>query len=120
MRLTVVSVEDSRYPVVASDQLIVLRNSFAAETDEAVVRRRLAEHIVYGLAQQFWGYQVAQAPEQMPWITQGLSLFLAQNYIAEKEEKPFLLGDALTRDYLRAARQGWNTSLQPSACASST
>lgn len=116
-RLTVVSVEDSRYPVVASDQMLVLRNTFAAETDEAVVRRRLSEHIVYGLAQQFWGYQVAQPPDQMPWIAQGMSLFLAQNYLQDKEKKSFLLGDALTKEYLRAARQGWNTSLQPSRTA---
>lgn len=112
-RLTVVSVEDSRYPVVAADQLLVLRNSFSNEADEAVVRRRLTEHIVYGLAQEFWGYQVSQPPDQMPWIGQGLSLFLAQNYLQSQQNKPFLLGDALVQEYLRAARQGWNTSLQP-------
>jgi hypothetical protein len=110
----VVSVEDSRYPVVAADQLLILRNTFAAESDEALVRRRLSEHIAYGLAQQFWGYQVNQPADQMPWITQGMSLFLAQNYLQQQEKKPFLMGEAFTRDYLHAARQGWNTSLQPS------
>lgn len=110
-RLTVVSIEDSRYPVIAADELLVMRNSFAANTDEAVVRRRLAEHLVYGLAQQFWGYQVAQPAEQIPWITQGLSLFVAQDYLEKTEKKPFLLGDALSKEYLRAARQGWSTSL---------
>ncbi|PKL75563.1 MAG: hypothetical protein CVV27_14710 [Candidatus Melainabacteria bacterium HGW-Melainabacteria-1] len=112
-RLTVVSVEDSPYPVVVSDQLIVLRNTFAADSDEDLVRRRLSEHLVYALGQQYWGYQVAQPPEQMPWITQGMSLFLAQNYMAQQEKKPFLMGEALSREYLRAARQGWNTSLAP-------
>lgn len=112
-RLTVVSAEDSRFPVVAGDQLLVLRNSFATETDEAVVRRRLSEHIIYGLAQEFWGYQVAQPPEQMPWIGQGMSLFLAQSYLQSQQNKPFLLGEAMVREYLRAAKQGWNTSLQP-------
>jgi len=110
-RITVVSIEDSPHPIIASDQLLVLRNSFSPDADEAVVRRRLAEHIVYGLAQQFWGYQVSQPPDQVPWITQGMSLFLAQTYMQQKERKPFLLGDALMEDYLRSARQGWNTSL---------
>lgn len=110
-RLTVVSVEDSRYPVIAADQLLVLRNSFSADSSEDLVRRRLAEHLVYGMAQQFWGYQVSQPPEDIPWITQGISLLVSQNYLLQIEKKPFLLGDALASEYLRAARQGWSTAL---------
>lgn len=111
-RLTVVSIEDSLYPIVSADQLIVMRNSFSPESDLSIVRRRLAEHIAYGLAQQFWGYQVAQDPEHIPWIEQGLALYDAQQYIQQKDRKNFLLGDALSQQYLRAARQGWSTRLQ--------
>ncbi|MBF2052426.1 MAG: hypothetical protein IGS03_03050 [Candidatus Sericytochromatia bacterium] len=110
-RMTIVSIEDSPYPVIVSDQLIVLRNSFSPDADEAVVKRRLAEHLAYGLAQQFWGYQVGQPADKLAWINQGLALFVAQHYLQQQERRPFLLGDALVEDYLRAARQGWNTSL---------
>lgn len=113
-RLTVVSIEDSPYPVIVSDDLLILRNSFSPDADEDVVRRRLAEHIVYGLAQQYWGYRVGQDPEQIPWINQGLSLFLTQTYMQQTEHKPFLLGEVYVDAYLRAARQGWNTALTTS------
>lgn len=113
-RLTIVSIDDSPYPVIAADDLLILRNSFSPDADEGVVKRRLAEHIVYGLAQQYWGYRVGQSSDQLPWINQGLSLFAAQTYMQQRERKPFLLGEALTGKYLEAARQGWNTSLDTS------
>lgn len=114
-RLTVVSMAQHAQPVVASNQLILLRNSFPEDADPEVVRRRLTEYLVYGLAQQYWGYQVKQDSQDVPWITQGLALLQAHNYVKTRSKKSFLLGDALVEDYLRTARQGWNTRLNAPA-----
>lgn len=114
-RLTVVSMPQHAQPVVAANQLILLRNSFPEDADPAVVRRRLTEYLVYGLAQQYWGYQVKQDSEDVPWITQGLALLQAQHYARAKEKKSFLLGEAFVEEYLRTARQGWNTRLNAPA-----
>lgn len=114
-RLTVISMAQNPQPVVASNQLILLRNSFPEDADPEIVRRRLTEHLVYGLAQQYWGYQVKQNTDDVAWITQGLALLQAQNYVKTKNQKTFLLGDALVEDYLRTARQGWNTRLNAPA-----
>lgn len=114
-RLTVVSMTQHAHPVVASNQLILLRNSFPEDADPEVVRRRLTEYLVYGLAQQYWGYQVKQDSQDVPWITQGLALLQAHNYVKTRSKKSFLLGDALVEDYLRTARQGWNTRLNAPA-----
>lgn len=114
-RLTVVSMPQHAQPVVASHQLILLRNSFPEDADPAVVRRRLTEYLVYGLAQQYWGYQVKQDSDDVPWITQGLALLQAHHYVRAKEKKNFILGDAFVEEYLRTARQGWDTRLNAPA-----
>ncbi len=110
-QLTVVSMAQHAQPVVAASQLILLRNSFPEDADAAVVKRRLTEHLVYGLAQQYWGYQVKQDSREVPWVTQGLALLQAQNYVKANLKKKFLMGEALTSTYLRTALQGWNTRL---------
>jgi len=110
-RLTIVAAEDSKYPVIASQQLIVLRNSFAEGKNEARSRQQLTEWLVYGIAQQYWGQRVRQNQLVVPWMTQGLALYTGQVYMQQKR-KNYLLGDQVTESYLRSARQGWNTSLQ--------
>lgn len=112
-RLTLVAAEDSKYPVIASQQLIILRNSFAEGKNEARSRQQLTEWLFYGIAQQYWGQRVRQDPHTVPWITQGLALYTAQVYMQQKR-KSYLLGDQISEQYLKAARQGWNTSLQTS------
>lgn len=110
-RLTLVAAEDSKYPVIASQQLLILRNSFAEGKNEARSRQQLTEWLVYGIAQQYWGQRVRQSQQTLPWITQGLALYTGQVYMQQKR-KSYLLGDQVSEKYLKAARQGWNTSLQ--------
>ncbi len=110
-RLTIVATEDGKYPVISSQQLLILRNSFAEGKDEARSRQQLTEWLVYGIAQQYWGQRVRQNQEFVPWVTQGLALYTGQVYMQQKR-KSYLLGDQTSENYLRSARQGWNTSLQ--------
>jgi hypothetical protein len=110
-RLTIVSAEDSKYPVISSQQLLVLRNSFAEGKDENRSRQQLTEWLIYGIAQQYWGQRVRQNQKFVPWITQGLALYTGQVYMQQKR-KNYILGDQVSENYLRSARQGWSTSLQ--------
>jgi hypothetical protein len=109
-RLTIVAVENAAYPVLASNQLIILPNRFSQSKNETLNHQRLTELLAYGIAQQYWGQRVMEEGIYPPWVTQGLALYLTHSYL-QRRRQPFELGDAFTERYLLAARQGWSTAL---------
>lgn len=104
--LTVVLTQGAKRPMLASDQLLIASYDLPAKDQENHVRGLLA----YGVAQQYWGMRVRESGKYLPWLTQGLSLYLAQIYLKNKSQL-FPWGTRLTDRYLATAGQGWNTAL---------